>query len=84
MPSDSVIQLPPDSTGQKVAVRKVTNPSPVDSAGAAVADVAANQQIIALADRRGDPSSVEDALLESLSELRSIRELLEVISLKLE
>jgi len=83
MPSDSVVQLPPDSTGQKIAVRKVTSPSPVDASGNAQDDVEANQQVISLADRRGD-YRLEESMPKILAELVAIRDVLEVISLKLE
>jgi len=82
--SDSVIQVPPDSTGAKVKTYKLTTPTGADSSGANQADTVTHQQIVSIADRRGDDANLAGWQRSVLFELQAMRELLEAISLKLE
>lgn len=78
--AEGEIQVAPDSTGAKVRSLTQTEAA-VDSAGAASADLVRHQQVISIAERRGELVEPHDEAI--LSELRMIRELLEVISLRL-
>jgi hypothetical protein len=79
--TESEIDVAPATGGIPVRTLKQVEPAGVDSAGAAQDDLARHQQVISLADRRGDlDESVQDLIL---GELRLIRETLELISLKL-
>ena len=80
--SESYVQVAPDSTGKKIRNLQISEPQAVDAAGNAQADLVRNQQVISIANRRGDlPDTFEEQML---AELRLIRERLDQISLQLE
>lgn len=55
MPDESAyIQVATDGSGKKVANIAVTEPQDVDTSGNAQADLTRYQQVVTLADRRGD------------------------------
>jgi len=82
--SEADVQVAPDSTGARIKTYEIAEPQPVDASGNAVADFLRNQQVISLADRRGDAVDVDGIGGRILVELQAMRELLEAISLKLE
>ena len=78
---ESKVRLNVEGTGPDVSTIKITSPTSVDAAGAAVADTAKHQQIVTAADRRGDFG--DDVDLDILNELRAIRGVLDLIAMKL-
>jgi hypothetical protein len=81
MTTDSTVELAVEGTGPKVRTRKRITPQPVDASGNAVADLIDNQQVIGLADSRGN---LVDPQVEVLTELRAIHEALDLIAMRLE
>jgi hypothetical protein len=83
VPTESEIQLLTEGTGPKVRTLETTDPAGVSAAGAAQADDVRHQQVVALANRRGD--LVDDSISQLvLEELRGIRATLELISTQLD
>lgn len=70
--SDADIQLLPEGTGPHVRTVSLTSPDTVNASGNAQADVTRHQQLVTLADRRGETGSVYEQ--ELLGLLRSIDE----------
>jgi hypothetical protein len=83
MPTESEIQLLTEGSGPKVRTLESTESAGVDATGAAQADDVRHQQVVALADPRGDlvDPSLSQLILE---ELRGIRATLELISTQLD
>lgn len=81
--SEATIELLAEGTGPKVRTQKLTTPSPPDSAGAATPDSVAHEQVVAVADARGD--LVDQAIqTQILGELGLIRATLQLILAALE
>lgn len=79
MSGESEIQLLTEGSGPKVRTLEIVEPSAVDATGAAQADDARHQQVVSLADRRGEVADGgTDQLI--LEELRAVREVLQTIS----
>lgn len=69
MPTESYVQVANDGSGKKVRNRALSEPQAVDATGASQADLVRYQQIVGVADQRGDLIADDG---EILSELRAI------------
>lgn len=83
MTTEGKVQLLTEGSGPKIRTLAAAEPSAVDSAGSAQADVVRHQQVVSLADRRGDVGD-DGVLGEILIELQAIRGSLQLLIAQLD
>lgn len=76
--TESDVQLAPEGSGPPVATLELVRPQPVDASGNVSADRTVHQQVITIADRRGELADTEWEA-EVLSELRAIKDVLQLV-----
>ena len=82
MTTPSNVELNVEGTGPRVRTLKLTSTTAPDASGNATADTATHQQVVTLADQRGDIPI--DLSSDILGELKAIHEALDLIAMRLE